>query len=131
MMQSFLQKSFLLIGMLGIGVTALADTSVNEVWECDLKDGKSMDDVRAANSKWVKFVNANVDGGGIGSSIVTSIVGNATAGHFLYVDSFPNLESWSATKSALDGNEEGEAIDAELQSVAECSNNRLYSLEAS
>lgn len=90
-----------------------------------------MDDVRAANSKWVKFMNANVAGGEIGSSIVTTVVGNATSGHFLYVDTFPNLASWSVAKKATEGNDEGEAIDAELEEVADCSDNRLYSAEES
>ena len=90
-----------------------------------------MDDVRAANSKWVKFMNANVEGGEIGSSIVTTVVGNATDGHFLYVDTFPNLEAWATAKKATEGNDEGEAIDAELAEVADCSENRLYSAEES
>ena len=89
-----------------------------------------MDDVRAANSKWVKFMNANVDDG-ITSHIITSVVGNATPGNFIYVDSFPGPEVWTVTKSALGGNEEGEAIDKELDEVADCSENRLYEAEES
>jgi hypothetical protein len=111
--------------------TVTADTSIDEVFTCQLNEGKTMDDVRAANSKWVKFMNANVKGGEIGSSIVTTVVGNATPGHFLYVDTFRNLESWSAAKKATEGNDEGEAIDAELGEVADCSDNRLYSAEES
>ena len=85
-----------------------------------------MDDVRAANTKWVEFINANVKGGGVGSSILTNIVGNAEEGPFLYVDSFPNLETWAAANSATDDNEEGEAINAALGDAATCSENRLY-----
>ena len=101
-----------LIAMLGIWASATADTTYREVWVCKISEGKTMDDVRAANSKWVKFVRANVDKG-ISSHILTSVVGNATFGNFLYVDDFPSLEVWTTTKSALDGNEEVEAIDAE------------------
>lgn len=90
-----------------------------------------MDEVRSANSKWVKFVSANVEGGDIMSHIVTSIVGNAKQGHFLYVDSFPSLTSWSNAQSVLEKNAEGEAIEAELDEVADCSENRLYSAEQS
>ena len=111
--------------------TANADTSINEVFTCQLNEGKTMDDVRAANSKWVKFMNANVDGGKIGSSIVTTVVGDASTGHFLYVDTFPDLATWSTAKKATEGNDEGEAIDAELGEVADCSDNRLYSAEES
>ncbi len=129
-MKLILIKSIALIAMLGIWATASADTSYREVWTCKINEGKTMDDVRAANSKWVKFMNANVDGG-ITSHIVTSIVGNATPGNFVYVDSLPSLEVWTATKSALEGNEEGEAIEAELNEAAVCSENRLLEAEES
>ena len=76
-------------------------------------------------------INENVDGGGITSHIITSVVGNASVGSFGYVDSFPTLESWSAAKSATEGSEEGEAIDEALGEVAECSENRLYDAEKS
>ena len=89
-----------------------------------------MDDVRAANSRWVKFMNANVDRG-ITSHIITNVVGNASTGSFGYVDSFPTLESWSEAKSATEGNKEGEAIDEALGEAAECSENRLYEAEES
>ena len=130
-MKSKLLQLITLSLALSFCATANADTSINEVFTCQLKEGKTMDDVRAANSKWVKFMNANVDGGKIGSSIVTTVVGNATTGHFLYVDSFPSLESWSTAKKATEGDDEGEAIDAELGEVAACSDNRLYSSEES
>ena len=61
-MKSFLIKSLALVCVLGIWGTASAD--FREVWTCTIKEGKTMDDVRAANSRWVKFINANVDGGG-------------------------------------------------------------------
>jgi len=128
-MKLHLVKLSMLICMLGIWATASAD--FREVWTCTIKEGKTMDDVRAANSRWVKFINANVDGGGITSHITTSVVGNASTGSFGYVDSFPTLESWSAAKSATEGSEEGEAIDEALGEAAECSENRLYEAEKS
>jgi hypothetical protein len=130
-MKSILVQMITLIAMLGIWATASADTSFREVWTCNVNEGKTIDDVRAANSRWVKFINANVDGGGITSHIITSVVGNASTGSFGYVDSFPSLESWTAAKSATDGNEEGEAIDEALGEAAECSENRLYEAEES
>ena len=128
-MKSILVKISTLVCMLGIWSTASAD--FREVWTCTINEGKTIDDVRAANSKWVKFINANVDGGGITSHIITSVVGNTSEGSFGYVDSFPTLESWAAAKSATEGNEEGEAIDEELGEAAECAENRLYEAEES
>ena len=125
-----IMKAIALIGLLGLWAMASADTSYREVWSCKINEGKTMDDVRAANSKWVKFVNAKVDES-ITSHIVTSVVGgNAGSGKFVYVDSFPSLESWAATKSALES-EEGQELDAELGDVADCSENSLLEAEQS
>lgn len=129
-MKSIHLQLIALSAALSFCATATADTSISEVFTCQIKEGKTMDDVRAANSKWVKFMNSKVDGE-IGSNIVTAVVGNAAVGHFLYVDNFPSLESWSKAKSATEGNAEGEAIDSELGEVADCSENRLYSSEES
>lgn len=128
-MKSSLVKLSTLGCLLGIWATASAD--FREVFTCTINEGKTMDDVRAANSSWVKFVNAHVDGGGIASHIITSVVGNASTDHFGYVDSYPTLASWAAAKSATEGNEEGEAIDAALAEAADCTENRLYEAEAS
>lgn len=120
--------AFVLVGLCGV---ATADTSIREVWICALKEGQTLDDVRAANSAWVKFVNANVKGGGISSDILTPMVGNVEEGRFVYADNFPSLESWTAARASTEGNEEGEAIDAALGEVATCPSNGLYTVEAS
>ena len=95
-----------------------------------MKTDKTMDDLRTANSSWVKFINANVKGGDITSSIVTPIVGDTSPGNFLYVDSFPNLATWSLIRAA-ESSEAGEKIIAALDDVASCSQNRLYSAKES
>jgi hypothetical protein len=123
-------KLFPLIALLACCVTTNADTRINLVWTCQTNADKSMDDIRSANSNWVKFINANVKGGDITSSIVTPIVGDTSPGHFLYVDSFPNLATWTLIRAAEDSTE-GAKIIAALDDVATCSQNRLYSAEGS
>jgi hypothetical protein len=101
------------------------------VHACMIKEGKTMDDVRVANSKWVVFMNENVEGGDITSHITTSVVGDPTPGKFGYVDSFPSLESWAATMAATESFAEGQAIDKELNEVADCTENQLHKAEES
>ena len=130
-MKSILVKTMALITMLGIiWATANAD-DYRMVVTCKLKEGKTMDDIRVANSKWVVFMNENIEGGGITSHITTSIVGDPTPGKFGYVDSFPSLESWAATLAATESIAEGVAIDEELKEAADCTENRLYKAEES
>ena len=124
-MRSLLSKALLASVVLATCfAVANAGTRVEEVWQCKFQDGKTVKDVHAQNGKWVKFVNANVEGGDIHSFVATSIVGDAT--QVVYVDSFPNMKSWIATKALME-TDEGVAIEAALNEVATCSSNRLYS----
>jgi len=120
-------STVLLTGVLfGVCTTVIADTSDTatvEIWNCTLNDGKTMDDVAAANGKWVKFMNANVEGGDIHSYGQTAVVGEQ--GTFLYIDVFPDMKAWIASKAAIES-EEGQALEAGLNEVASCSSNSLY-----
>jgi len=101
----------------------IADTHVEEVWDCKLVEGKTMEQVNAANADWVKFANKKVKGGGINSRAVTPVVGDM--GGFFFVDSFPNLKSWADTKVVM-ATKEGQKMEAAILAKAECSSNRLY-----
>ena len=102
---------------------ANAGTHVEEVFDCKLKEGKTMEEVNSANAKWLEFVNKNVKGGNISSRAVTPLVGDF--GSFFFVDSFPDLTSWAAMKAAV-GTEEGMKVEAGILDIVECSSNRLY-----
>ena len=104
---------------------AAAD-SIVETWTCKVKEDKKIEDVQAINSQWLKWVNARVEGGGIKSSVGESVVGNSE--NFLFVDTYPNLATWAATKDALDS-ADGEKLDELFEDVSECSENRLWRLE--
>lgn len=110
--------------VLGFAVSAHAD-GVSESWQCELKDGKTIADVQAINSKWLKWVNERVDGV-VSSAVGTAIVGNAEI--FLFVDSYPDLATWAAVKDALDS-EEGNEISSMFEETSECSGNRLWNME--
>jgi hypothetical protein len=101
------------------------DDRILDVFSCKLKDGKTMDEAHAANAAWVVFMNANVEGGDIGSFVLTPRVGDNEEGTFIYVDSYPSLESWAAGDKATKL-ESGKAVMAALGAVATCSKNALY-----
>ena len=124
-------KIITLIAMIGIYSISNADYGYRSVNSCLLNDGKTMDDIRVANSKWVEFVNENVEGGNITSHIITSVVGDMTPGKFQFVDSFPSLESWAAYLTAIESIAEGIAIDAEIREAADCAESQLYKAEES
>ena len=124
-MKKLLSVTFVTLFTLCLNGIAAADGIV-ESWTCKVKEGKKIEDVQAVNSQWLKWVNANVEGGGIKSSVGESVVGNSE--NFIFVDSYPDLTTWAAAKEALDS-AAGEELDDLFEDVSECSENRLWRLE--
>ena len=120
-------KSALVVAACVLASNAIAESRVDAVWNCKLKDGKKMEDVHAANSQWVSHMNGATDVGDITSATATPIVGKQ--GHFYFVDTYPSLAAWSAVQEYADS-DEGEAAMAEIQSqfddIFECSGNELF-----
>ena len=117
-------RSVVLIAAFGLSGVAVAE-SYSEVWTCTFEDEKTVEDVQAVNSKWLAFVHEHVSED-ITSSVLTAVVGNLE--NFIFVDSYPDLATWAATKSRLDSDESDE-IDDLFEDVSECSKNRLYKFE--
>ncbi len=124
-MKKLLPGAFVALVSLCLSSIAMAD-SVAEVWTCEVKEGKTIEDVQATNSKWLKWINAHVEGGGITSSIGTAVVGNNDI--FIFVDTYPNLATWAAAKDVLDS-DEGDEIEDLFEDVDDCSENRLWKIE--
>ena len=124
-MKKLVSGAFVAIVALCLGSVASADGIV-EAWTCEVVEGKTVEDVQAVNSKWLKWINDHVEGGGITSAIGTSIVGNTET--FIFVDSYPDLTTWAAAKDALDS-DAGDEMDDLFEDVSECSENRLWNIE--
>lgn len=104
---------------------ATAD-SIAETFTCKVVEGKKIEDVQAKNSEWLKWINANVEGGGITSSVGTAVVGDTDT--FIFVDTYPDLATWAAAKDALDSDAADE-LEELFDDVSECSENRLWKIE--
>ena len=123
-MRKFLTATMAVFAM-GVSGLASADSFAN-VYTCKLQDDVELEAVQAANSKWLKFVNSKVEGGGITSAVGTAVVGNQEV--FLFVDTYPSLSSWAATAELLDS-DAGDELDGLFDDLTECSENRLWKLE--
>jgi len=121
-----------LLQVLGVTVfvffsgSVVADTYA-EVYNCKLEEGKTVEDAHAANRQWLKWVNANVANGKITSSAGTAVVGDSNA--FLWIDTYPDLATWSAAKTALDSKEGKEALKDLFKDITDCKENRLWKLD--
>ncbi len=93
-------KCLLICVVAGFTLSVLAEDRVVVIWNCELNDGMTQDDVQKLNGRCVKFVNENVAGGDIRSFALTPIIGDTSM--FQYIDSFPNLEAWTGMQTAMD-----------------------------
>lgn len=121
-MKKIITGTVVLLTALGFSGAAVADNIV-EVWNCKTGEDKTIEDVQAANSKWLAYVHANISED-VTSAVVTSIVGDATG--FLFADTYPDLETWAKVKTRLDGVEEIETL---FEGLSECTTNTLYNSE--
>jgi len=105
-----------------IGLADAGDVRIVEMWQCELKEGQKMEDVKANNTKWLALTRKEAASDDVRSYALSSIVGDQS--NFVFVDTFPNLAAWSAAKSAK--SEEGKAIEATFNELMECTKNRLF-----
>lgn len=110
----------LAVAFLYSGVAAADD--YREVWQCTAKEGKTVEDIQAVNSKWLAWMRKNVDKK-ISSAILTAVIGDLEG--FIFVDTYPSLEVWGAGKAAQDDSDELDALNAEFEAVTECSESQL------
>ena len=106
---------------LALSSAVSADTIV-AVYSCELKEGKTQEELQALNGKWLKWVRENVNEN-IESAVGTAVVGDQ--GVFLFADTYPDLATWAATQTALDS-DAASALENMFEDVSDCSENRLW-----
>ena len=105
-----------------ISLADAGDVRIVEMWQCELKDGQKMEDVKANNTKWLALTRKEAASDDVRSYALNTIVGDQSK--FVFIDTFPNLAAWSAAKSAESA--EGKAIEATFDELMECTKNRLF-----
>jgi hypothetical protein len=108
------------LGLLVSASPLLADEYI-AAYTCKMNEGKKVEDVQAANSAWLKWVRENVHKD-ISSNVGTAVVGDFDT--FLFVDSYPDLATWAAAVTALEG--APDSIEEGLDAAAKCERNRLW-----
>ena len=119
-MRTILSKAAIAFVLVSCTGTLLADEYIN-AYTCKMNEGKEVEDVQAANSAWLKWVRENVHKD-IDSSVGTAVVGDFDT--FLFIDSYPDLATWAATVTALEG--APDSIEENLDAAAKCERNRLW-----
>jgi len=122
-MKNQILKTLIMTTAITLSTAASADTRIIEVWNCKMLDGKTNEQLQSVNTAWQTFMNSKVQGAGVRSSVMTSVVGDLTS--FLAADSYPSMASWVEAKAALK-TPEGQAAEVAWNSVAPCTSSALY-----
>ena len=113
----------LLLAAPGLCLAEAGDESVVEMFQCELKEGKKMEEVEANNKKWLVMTRKHAGSDEVNSYALNPMVGDLTK--FIFVDAYPSMAAWSAAKDAGD-TDESKAIEAAFNELMDCTKNRLY-----
>ena len=110
------------------GSFSLANASNVQVWECQLNDGKTYDDLRVVSSAWLAATKGMEGGEGIEAYHRFPVVAFAGEGGFTFVVIMPDFEAWGKLMEAYPGSA-SEKADQAWGEVATCKGNSLWSSE--
>lgn len=117
-----------LIAALFAGSFSLANASVVEIWKCQLKDGKTADDLRAVSSAWLTAMKSLEGGAEVEAYHNFPVVSHSGENGFNFISITPDLAIWGKLAEAYPGSAVQKA-DAAWGEVADCKGNSLWTSE--
>ncbi len=101
--------------------------SVVQVWECNLKDGKSREDLVAVSTTWAKAARSQKGGSEeIEVYLEYPLAAGGGVGGFNFVMVIPNAAAWGTFNDGYVGSAAAQADEA-WDMVANCARSSLYS----
>lgn len=98
------------------------------LYQCELLDGKNIDEVKEVNSKWVKKVN-EISDGQITSQVLQPVV-SSNMNSFSFIDTYEDEVAWSLVRREIRlGNLQ--EIDDAFDALSKCSAVSLHDSETS
>jgi hypothetical protein len=108
----------------GLGSTAGADT-VQEVFICTLKDGKTMKDLMKVVDEWQSVITSMKSGGPYEAWLLTPIAADDLSS-VVWVGQTPDMVSFGKLTDEYDASKAGQEITAKFQRVVDCDSRSLW-----
>ena len=118
----------ILLVALFAGSFSLANAGTVQVWECQLNDGKTFDDLQAVSSAWLAATKGMEGGEGLEAYHNFPVAAFAGDGGFNFVVVMPDFEAWGKLTDAYPGSA-SEKADQAWGEVASCKGNSLWTSE--
>ena len=119
---------FMLVFMLVIVAAPAYSNEVIQIYECQMLEGATDDDIRAVSAEWLKAAKKMKGGEQLVAHVRYPIVGKLAESDFSFILSVPSLEEWSAFTSGYEGSEL-EIIDDKMDKFCDCPNSSLWEIE--
>ena len=116
--------TLLTLSILSFGINA----SAVAIYTCDLEEGKTIDEVKAANSKWVKAVN-NLSELEVSSYVLEPIVSSDMEG-FTFIDTYTDEVAWATVNREIRSGALSELSDL-FEGLSECPSVTLHNSKES
>jgi hypothetical protein len=100
--------------------------SVVQVWECNLKDGKSREELTAVSAAWAKAARSQKGGSEMQVSLEFPLAAGGGVGGFNFVSIIPNAANWGIFQDGYNGSAAAK-VDEAWDMVANCTKSSLYS----
>ncbi len=106
--------------------TPAAANEFDQVWSCELKPGKSLDDARAVAGTWLAAARSMKNGERLQVSIRYPIIVSESENRFDFVVRAPSLAVWGAFYDTYDDGTPVADADMKFADVASCSGSTLW-----
>ncbi len=116
--------TLIVLSILSFSVSA----SAVAIYACNLEEGKTLDEVKAANSKWVKAVN-ELSESEVSSYVLEPIVSSDMEG-FTFIDTYTDEVAWATVNREIRSGALSELSDL-FEGISECPSVTLHNSEES
>ncbi len=103
----------------------LASADVVQVWNCQLNDGKTQDDLAAANKAWLAGVQSGEGAEKVEAYVNFPVAAEVGDGQFLFIVIDSDFSTWGAQADAYPDSAASKADEA-WGEVASCSSSSLW-----
>jgi len=116
---------FLLIAILML-IAAPAYSGAIQIFNCQMTDDASTDDVLIMAAKWLKVAKTLKGGENLQVYIRHPVAASTTDIDFKFVLTTPTFAEWGEFTDAYEGAESISAVDDEFEMIAECADSSVW-----
>jgi hypothetical protein len=98
----------------------------DQIWECELKAGKTLDEARGVSRAWLAAARSMQHGKGLQAFIRYPIIAGDSENRFDFVVRAPSLAAWGAFYDTYDAGTAVADADLKFAEVAICSGSTMW-----